>query len=139
MRHDGTPGRRTAGLAQPTQVQKFVRGLMFTPQSDSAVVSRVASAMAAGRPDILVPAMTYLQSWARDRSPAALASLWTPLGAPQASTAGHEGLEAHRAHLPALEVDTMPATGHFPMLENPAEFNARLDSLLLRLRAPPSD
>lgn len=112
----------------------FVRGVMFTPRSDPVLVAQIAEAMAAAPPEIAIPALEDLQHWTRDRFAPALGSLQVPLGVLQALTAGYSMLERQRTSLPALEIESIPGTGHFLMLEHPKKFNARLDSLLRQVR-----
>jgi pyruvate dehydrogenase E2 component (dihydrolipoamide acetyltransferase) len=48
----------------------------------------------------------------------------------------YAGLEALRRLRPDAAVETIPATGHIPQIERPAEFVAALERILARLGAP---
>jgi pimeloyl-ACP methyl ester carboxylesterase len=114
-------------------VSRLVRGF-FSPTADSALVSRVVISLASAPPEIAIPAFEDLHPWMRDRFAAAVAALEVPLAVLQASSAGHAALQGQRSRLRGLEVDSMPGSGHFMMLENPGVFNTHLDSLLQRVQ-----
>ncbi len=137
----------TSGFAEVLQrlstdfasgIADFARDAMFTPASDTALVSRIVSDMVSASPDVALPALAELQPWTRTRAAAVLGDLPVPLGVIQASTAGHTGLTAARPAPRALVVDSMPGTGHFLMMERPREFNIKLEGLVQRLRSRPA-
>ena len=111
----------------------FVRRTMFNAQSDTALASRVTSAMAKIPPEVGIPAIASLGPWASTRSANAFAALRVPLGTIQRSAAGHTELERARPTLTRLDANVMAGPGHFLMLEDPARFNVTLDSLVRRL------
>jgi pimeloyl-ACP methyl ester carboxylesterase len=113
--------------------RQFVRAAMFTARSDTAVVRRVADSMADAAPAVGVPTLASLIPWATERADSAFSALRVPLGVLQASASGHGQLQRSSTRLPRYEVVVMPGAGHFPMLEDPAQFNALLDSLLRRI------
>jgi pimeloyl-ACP methyl ester carboxylesterase len=111
----------------------FVRRSLFNVRSDTGLVSRVTSAMARIPPEVGIPAIASLGPWTSTRSTAAFAALRVPLGTIQASASGHTQLERARPSLTRLDANVMAGPGHFLMLEDPARFNATLDSLVQRL------
>jgi pimeloyl-ACP methyl ester carboxylesterase len=47
-------------------------------------------------------------------------------------------VEINRKHAPSFEVTVMDGVGHYPQVERPAEFQARLRSVIQTLTPPPS-
>jgi len=112
----------------------FVRRL-FSDQASSALVDRVSKQMACAQPRIAIPSLAA--TWHHAQSvPGILAELGLPVVAINAvdPMADHDSLT--RA---GVRVHTMPRVGHFPMLEEPVEFNALLARVIEQFRSLRSD
>ena len=109
----------------------FVRG-MFPPNSDPALVERVAADMASAPPEIALPVMRAAQGFDRE-IPRALEELKLPLVAinPDSPPTDIESMKGH-----GIEVLLMPGVGHFPMLESPERFNVVLREAIDRVCSP---
>ena len=117
----------------PVATRDFVTLGMFTPQSDPALVKRIADSMAARPARVGVSAMRGL--WAYDAA-AALGRLSVPIRAIN-SDRRKTDLEAARRHAPQFDAVFLHGTGHFLMLEDPEGFNRLLEQTLIEL-VPPS-
>jgi len=105
----------------------FVRA-MFPPSADRALVEWVAEDMASAPPEVALPAM--VEAWGAGRAmPGLLERLGLPVVAinPPEPASDAASLAAH-----GVELVTMPGVGHFPMLEDPARFNAILREVVAR-------
>jgi pimeloyl-ACP methyl ester carboxylesterase len=120
----------------PNVSKAFARG-MFTARSDTALVTRVTSAMTRASPAMAVPALADMRVWWHDRFDSTMAAVRVPVGVIQASADGHERLNAHRQSLALLDTAVMPGLGHFLMLEDPAQFDHVLEAQLKRLVPQP--
>ncbi len=105
--------------------QTFVRSF-FPEGADARLVEWVSRDMAAADPAVAIAALEGL--FAYDARPA-LGGLRVPIHAINADLYPTD-VEGNRAHAPQFEVSIMPAVGHFPMLEDPAAFNERLEEVL---------
>jgi len=112
--------------------RKFVRDFMFTPKSDPALAERIAQDMAAAPKEVALSALDNLIDY--DEA-AALAAVRVPLRLINADRWPTD-LAAARKHKPDVQLAVMPGLGHFPMLEDPAEFNRLLERALKELAAP---
>ena len=112
--------------------RKFVRDFMFTPKSDPALADRIAQDMAAAPKDV---ALSALESLVDYDEAAALAAIKAPLRLINADRWPTD-LAAARKYKPDVQLAVMPGLGHFPMLEDPAEFNRLLERALKELLAP---
>lgn len=116
----------------PAATRKFVRDFMFTPKSDPALAERIAQDMAAAPKEVALSALDNLIDY--DEA-AALAAIKAPLRLINADRWPTD-LAAARKHKPDVQLAVMPGLGHFPMLEDPAEFNRLLERALQELAAP---
>jgi len=112
-----------ADFAQQTDT--FVRN-MFPADADSALVARIAGDMAAAPPAVAISAMAELLG--NDLSPA-LAELDVPIRCLDADRWPAD-LAAWAEYTGGYEIEVMPEVGHFLMLEQPAEFNRRLLTII---------
>jgi len=112
--------------------RKFVRDFMFTPKSDPALADRIAQDMSAAPKEVAVSA---LESLADYDEAVALAAIKAPLRLINADRWPTD-LAAARKYKPDVQLAVMPGVGHFPMLEDPAEFNRLLERALKDLLAP---
>jgi pimeloyl-ACP methyl ester carboxylesterase len=112
--------------------RKFVREFMFTPKSDPALADRIAQDMAAAPKDV---ALSALESLVDYDEAAALAAVKAPLRLINTDRWPTD-LAAARKYKPDVQLAVMPGLGHFPMLEDPAEFNRLLERALKDLVAP---
>jgi pimeloyl-ACP methyl ester carboxylesterase len=112
--------------------RKFVRDFMFTPRSDPALADRIAQDMAAAPKDV---ALSALESLVDYDEAAALAAVKVPLRLINTDRWPTD-LAAARKQKPDVQLAVMPGLGHFPMLEDPAEFNRLLERALKDLVTP---
>lgn len=109
--------------------EAFVRQLMFTADADPALVDRIARDMADAPPAVGLSAGEQLLSYDEG---AALAALDAPVRLINADLFPTD-LEAARRYKPDVGLAVMPGVGHFPMLEDPAEFNRLLERAVREL------
>lgn len=100
----------------------FMRGF-FAPGTDPALVERVAKSTAAADKSMALNAMRNIFGWYQANTPAALEALGPKLRNINADPKG-DGKPLHPS------VTLVAGTGHFVMLEKPAEFNQTLESLV---------
>ena len=112
--------------------RKFVRDFMFTPKSDPALADRIAQDMAAAPADVALSALESLVDYDEAK---ALAAIKAPLRLINADRWPTD-LAAARKYKPDVQLAVMPGLGHFPMLEDAAEFNRLLERALQELAAP---
>ena len=105
----------------PDATRRFVHSL-FRPDSDPALVERVAAAMSSRPPEIAVGALDSAFSYSREVVPA-LQELKLPVIAINADNRPTDVPSMNRA---GVKVIVIPGTGHFPQLEAPDRFNALL-------------
>jgi len=115
-----------------TATRRFVRDMMFTPRSDPALADLIADDMAAAPKDVALSAIDSLIEYDEAM---ALAAVKAPLRLINADRWPTD-LAAARKHKPDVQLAVMPGLGHFPMLEDPAEFNRLLERALKDLIAP---
>src|SRR2546425_749033 len=101
-----------------SSTSEFVKE-MFPETADPALVERMASRMSAMPPEIGVAVLRAVFSY--DKA-TALSRVKQPIRAIN-SDKFPTRLEVNRRYAPQFEAVSLPGTGHFPMLENPAEFN----------------
>jgi pimeloyl-ACP methyl ester carboxylesterase len=113
----------------------FIRKAMFLPTSPAPLADSIAEAMAATPPEIALPAIDSLLTWARDLQAATASALKAPTGLIMATggRAGTAKFQRAREGRPSLGVEEVPGAGHFLMLEVPSAFNARLREMLSRV------
>ncbi len=94
----------------------------FSSASDSSLIERVAAHISSAPESIALAALEA--TWNHGRSvPALLAELDLPVVAINAEYPSTDILSMNQH---GVEVLLMPGVGHFPMLEKPTDFNARL-------------
>lgn len=110
----------------------FVTSAFFTPDSDPALVRRIADDMSLAPPAVALPAMKALNAW---DSQAAIRDAAVPLTLINAALPPTDGTTLATL-APAFRLVTQAGVGHFLMMENPAAFNpalrAEIDALLAR-------
>ena len=111
-----------------------VRPGMFPPSADPVLVEWIAEDMASAPPDIAIDALGYALG---NDGPilGALARLAAPVVAinPEDEPTDVESLRRH-----GVSTVLVHGTGHFPMLEDPAQFNRVLAEVVATLAAPPA-
>jgi pimeloyl-ACP methyl ester carboxylesterase len=112
--------------------RKFVHDFMFTPKSDAALAERIAEDMAAAPREVALSAIESLFDYDEAKGIAAIKVPLRLINADRWPT----DLQAARKHKPDVQLAVMPGMGHFPMLEDPAEFNRLLERALKELAAP---
>lgn len=120
--------------------RSFVRNAMFLPTSPAALADGIAEAMSRAPPAVALPALDGLTDWVRERQSEAIASLRAPIGLIMPA-GGPDHLKVFlrsRGHAPMAGIEIVAEAGHFPMLEAPAAFNARLQVLLDRMQTAPA-
>lgn len=112
-------------------VRTLVRG-MFLPSSDSTLVERVATDMAAAPPAVALSSVRSSLSYSRQIS-ATLEELKLPVIAINPDNAPTD-VESMKQH--GVDVVIMPGVGHFLMMEDPRRLNDLLGAAVERLSAP---
>ena len=112
--------------------RKFVHDFMFTPKSDAALAERIAQDMAAAPREVALSAIENLFDYDEAKGIAAIKVPLRLINADRWPT----DLAAARKHKSDVQLAVMPGLGHFPMLEDPAEFNRLLERALKELAAP---
>ena len=100
---------------------------MFLPQTDPALVERVAAEMSSTPPEVGLPAMKGLLEW---DLLGALGQNRTPLRC--LNTGERLSETARQRFADHFEIITMSGVGHFLMMENPEGFNRLLAETLAR-------
>jgi pimeloyl-ACP methyl ester carboxylesterase len=111
--------------------EELLRGYMFTPKSDPALVERLVRKTQAMPPEIAVAAL--FSSWSYDEQAAfeAVAARIVAINGDKFRT----DVEANRRHAPGYRALIMTGVGHYLMLESPDGFARRLEEALAALRA----
>jgi pimeloyl-ACP methyl ester carboxylesterase len=114
------------------QTAAFVDGNFFVDSSDPGLRRWIVEDMAEAPPEVAMPALLELLQYDH---PTAFAALKVPVVAINASAEPTDAaaLAALSAGLRVLGIDE---TGHFPMLERPAQFNSLLSVVLGEWTAP---
>lgn len=104
--------------------------LMFPIGADAALMERVAKDMSAAPPAVAVPSLRAAITYDRE-VPEALRALGLPVVAinPERPASDLVSLTRH-----GVALERMPGVGHFPMLEAPEAFRARLEEVVGRLQ-----
>ena len=102
----------------------------FSPSTPQAVKERVLADMASRNPETAVAILRAV--FAYDAAPA-LREIKVPIRAINADLQP-TNLEVNRKYAPQFDAVIIKGTGHYPMLEDPARFNAMLTDILRQLR-----
>jgi pimeloyl-ACP methyl ester carboxylesterase len=104
---------------------------LFAPATPAAVRERVLRHALALPAEVSVAILR--QVWAYDPLPA-LREIKAPIRAVSADKFP-TNLEGNRRHMPGYEAILVPGSGHYPMLEDPAQFGRALDRALAQVLA----
>jgi pimeloyl-ACP methyl ester carboxylesterase len=132
-----TPAEQVEAMARQLEadyeatVTQMARQYLFAPGTPAAVRDRVLAQARALPPDISITLLR--QAWTYDPLPA-LGEIEVPVRAVNADTFP-TNLEANRRHMPGYQAIIVNGTGHYPMLEDAAGFDAALDQALGQLLA----
>jgi len=113
----------------PNTIEQYVRMMLFTPQTDSAIVQRVANDFRSFNPAVGVKIMERIMDYTR-REAELLQKLQLKLylvNVPYQPT-NEDALKHHTGAGYVLR--QMTGTCHYPMLESPGELNAQLEKVL---------
>lgn len=111
-------------------IAAFVRNSFFIETSSPLLVEQVSSDMASADPKIALSAGAGLLSYNTPRAVRKIANIpLTLINAPEDPTKIEALEQVHGKH----NVIIIPDTGHFVMMEKPAEFNATLSAEIKRL------
>jgi pimeloyl-ACP methyl ester carboxylesterase len=131
MRGIGTPqppAAETAARLAPFErdfigsTRAFVTNTFFTPNSDPALVRRIADDMSLAPPAVALPALRGLNAWDAET---AIKDAAVPVTLINAALPPTDGTKI-AALAPAFKLVTQEGVGHFLMMENPAAFNPLL-------------
>ncbi len=111
--------------------REYVTKQLFPANADPALVRRVADDMALAPPEVAIPSIRALFGY--DYGPA-LTTLRVPIIDIETDLHGSVDPGQARRVAPTFSVEVMPGLGHFPMMEDPAGFNARLRKAILGFR-----
>ena len=104
------------------ETRKLVTGSLFPRGADKTLVQKIAYDMSLEPPAVAVPSLQALLSV--DLTPL-VAAIHVPVYAINSDLAPTDATRIKKS-LPDFTLDVMPHTGGFPMLEDPAHFNALL-------------
>ena len=113
------------------ETRKLVTGSLFPRGADKALVQKIAYDMSLEPPAVAIPSMQALLSV--DLTPL-VAAIHVPVYAINSDLAPTDAARIRKS-LPDFTLDVMAHTGDFPMLEDPARFNALLLKDLAALEA----
>lgn len=112
-------------------MRNLVRDDLFTINSDSTLVERIAADMSVAPPTVGLGAGEALLHY-YNRYPEVLQEVRTPIRCIN-SDMDPTNVEAGQRYAQSFEVTLMSGVGHFVMLEDPATFNRLLDGVLKEL------
>lgn len=112
-------------------VTQMVNEYLFAPATPAPVRERVLSQAIALGPEVSIAVLR--ESWAYDALPA-LGAIQAPIRAVNADRFP-TNLAANLRHMAGYEAFIVSGTGHYPMLEDPAGFEAALERALGRVEA----
>jgi pimeloyl-ACP methyl ester carboxylesterase len=107
----------------------LVRGAMFAPNTDSALVDQIVADMSSAPPDVGVGALVGYLDWYHEESETAFRELNTPVYLIN-SDMNPTNVDAGREYISSFEVVLMSGVGHFVMMEDPDTFNRLLDEIV---------
>jgi pimeloyl-ACP methyl ester carboxylesterase len=110
----------------PTNVGGFFRSLLFRPDSPPTVVARVVAQARAAEPERSVRMLEASKDF---DLLAAVQALPTPIHALNTDLNPTE-LDTNRKYAPRFALTLLPGLAHWPMLEDPAAFQAGLERVL---------
>ena len=110
----------------PSAVEGFFRTLLFRPDSPPAVVARVVAAGRAAEPE---RAVRMLEASKDYDLRAAVQALAAPIHALNTDL-NPTKLDTNRKYAPRFALTLLPGLAHWPMLEDPAAFQAGLEQVL---------
>lgn len=111
---------------------------MFIPDSDRALIERIASDMASAPSTVGIGALEGIREWAADDFDRAFREIRTPVRMIQRERIPDLLTKVH-SHAPSLisfDIAVMPGVGHFVMNEQPHAFNRLLQSVVSGLQRP---
>lgn len=113
------------------QTTSFIRQYLLAPTTPPAVADRVLAATTGFPPEIALSALR--NNWTYKAAPG-----FDAIKVPIVAVNGDRfptNFEANRRHAPQFEALIMTGVGHYPMLDDPARFGARLDEALAKVDA----
>jgi len=116
----------------PAVCDGFVRG-MIPQETDVALHDDISSRICDADPEIAIALMKHYGEYDEG---AALGAAGVPVRA-LISPAYPANIEGNRKYNPDYEAYVLEGTGHFPHMEKPEEFNARLSEVLQELLSAP--
>lgn len=125
------PAAETAArLAQlradfPGVTRNLVAGMLFRPDSDPALVRRVADDMASAPPEVGVPALQALNDW--DGAPV-MGRIRAPIVTINADYGPPTPEAVIRGFAPGFRAVVVPGSDHFLMMSDPARVNPILEA-----------
>jgi len=114
-----------------TAVTGFLNQLFFSANTPIAVKNRIISEVTSRPPELSISILEGI--FAYDAAPA-LTKIKVPIRAIN-SDLNPTNLEVNRKYAPQFDAVIIKGTGHYPMLEDPAQFNALLTNVLRDLPA----
>ena len=99
---------------------------MFTPDSDSALVEKIAADMSAAPAEVGLGALEELLDFRKNETTRALREVKIPVSCINSEMYPTD-IEAGRRYASSFEVAFMSNVGHFVMIEDPETFNRLLD------------
>ena len=113
------------------QTTSFIRQYLLAPTTPPAVADRVLAATTGFPPEIALSALR--NNWIYKAAPG-----FDAIKVPIVAVNGDRfptNFEANRRHAPQFDALIIKGVGHYPMLDDPARFGARLDEALAKVEA----
>jgi pimeloyl-ACP methyl ester carboxylesterase len=109
----------------------FIRGMMFPPTADPALVDRIAKDMAQGPANVGIVSM---EAMLKQDLPAVLKATKLPVYCVNADKFP-TNVEAGQRHALLFKARILPGVGHFLQLEKPGEFNKLLGETIAEIES----
>ena len=108
----------------------FLNQMLFSPSTPAAVKTRITSEVTSRPPELAIAILEGILAY--DSVPA-LKEVKVPIHAINADM-NPTNLEINRKYAPQFEVVIIKGSGHYPMLEDPTQFNELLTDYLQQLK-----
>lgn len=115
----------------PGTTRGMVAGMLFRPDSDPALVRRVADDMAAAPPEVGVPSVIALNEW---DGPPVMRRIRAPIVTINADLGPPTPESVIRGFAPGFRVVVVPGSDHFLMMSDPARVNPILEAEIRALQ-----
>ena len=115
----------------PAMTRGMVAGMLFRPDSDPALVRRVADDMASAPPEVGVPSVIALNEW---DGPPVMSRIRAPIVTINADLGPPTPEAVIRGFAPGFRAVVVPGSDHFLMMSDPARVNPILEAEIRALQ-----